>query len=192
MPIDEELICRQARTLWTRFSRAHGSEKATEGFLKFDPEIKLSFCPAVGSLFRYVTEDLFATTGSVSLSVQLGDAASWLWDARDARDGSESKSDPQIMINATLKLDGNPYSNDERRLYIVRTRLILHEIGHIVLHWQDLLVCPGRASPSTPQQEKEAWFFTHAMLGLALGQYSQNCRESPSANNIDDAWQYLV
>jgi hypothetical protein len=84
---------------------------------------------------------------------------------------------------------------EERRK--IATRLILHEAGHVVLHFRELQtrkkteirpaaigsVLMGVPSVSEAQEE-EAWIFCGIILGLALGQMARKSRPM----HVDRAW----
>jgi len=65
-----------------------------------------------------------------------------------------------------------------------KNHLILHEIGHLVLHWDSLLGVDAMGNRSmarsaTPQEEAEAWWFCYAVLGYAIGQRAYWNKKDP-------------
>ena len=66
-------------------------------------------------------------------------------------------------------------------------RLVLHEIGHTWLHWDELgKNAKGGLIPSASNvHECEAWFFSSVVMGLATGSNANLCRKSKGP---DDAW----
>jgi hypothetical protein len=100
-------------------------------------------------------------------------APSWLW-----QNASES---PLVFID-TGHIESVISGPVVHRIY---TRLVLHEIGHLLLHWEKLKP-QGYASvkPSSPDDEEEAWLFCEVIMGLALGEYAKVGRPS----TIDQAW----
>jgi hypothetical protein len=60
---------------------------------------------------------------------------------------------------------------DGRNLFRFVLLLVLHEVGHIVLHFDDF-VAPTNASRqllADPAQEAEAWLFASMVLGIVMG-----------------------
>lgn len=113
-----------------------------------------------------------------------GRPASWLWNM--------GYGVPGIVYNRAMVSDKLQNEREERR---VITRLILHETGHMVLHWDHLrsLVSSSQMRNPTgmPQasyvQEREAWWFCSIVIGLALGWVAHKTREGPPLAN-DQAW----
>lgn len=76
------------------------------------------------------------------------------------------------------------------------TRLLLHETGHLVLHWAglDAQRHRGEIPTATAVQEAEAWWFCSSVVGLALASYSQSAKRQHNAGGTDacheDAWRF--
>jgi hypothetical protein len=70
-------------------------------------------------------------------------------------------------------------------------KLILHEIGHVVLHWDhDNPGPPDNLVPNMPEQyEYHAWAFAGLVFGLAIGHIAIASRMSDGA---DTAWKTLL
>jgi hypothetical protein len=80
---------------------------------------------------------------------------------------------------------------DSVDLDLCLVRIVLHEIGHLALHFthifpEDSPLGPG--TKSTLDQEDEAWQFAGAVTGLALGDFARESRLSERRR--DDAWIY--
>jgi len=74
----------------------------------------------------------------------------------------------------------------------VVTGLLLHEIGHVALHWKALEPKTRDVdfvSAATARHEFEAWLFAGTILGFALGEIAQHVVE---CKTIDNAWNYLI
>jgi hypothetical protein len=97
----------------------------------------------------------------------------------------------EALIDQNYVLSESPH-NAER----VWTCLLLHEVGHLVLHWPDLKLqnsSDGKAM-ATDVQEAEAWFFQSVIVGLAIGSYAQGRVVMPRRADGDvheDAWKFL-
>jgi len=56
----------------------------------------------------------------------------------------------------------------------IERSLILHECGHLVLHWEALVeraaggILSGELANATSQEEREAWIFCSALLGRVV------------------------
>ena len=73
--------------------------------------------------------------------------------------------------------------------------LVLHETGHVVLHWQKLTsaggVPPqGLVQDMDPQAEAEAWGFCGALLSMALARIAYETKANPTPSSRQ-AWEYL-
>lgn len=95
------------------------------------------------------------------------------------------------------------------RLHRTKTCLILHEIGHLVLHWGDLcrqtsafmadtpLGAPGKSLSiekdglhnADAGQEVEAWLFCDAVIALAIAQIAHRGKGDHDSIH-DPAWQF--
>lgn len=76
---------------------------------------------------------------------------------------------------------------DARRVY---TKLLLHEIGHYVLHFQRLLAEANNSSKppiATPIEEAEAWLFANVIYGLAAADTAWRDRQN---GNIGSVWRW--
>lgn len=105
-----------------------------------------------------------------------GRPASWLW---------KLNNQPAIYIDSGLVHNSVALPSANRAV----SRLILHETGHIVLHWNSLLGGSSETRLSTPVQEKEAWWFASCIVGLALGHLSEKIRTGPPEAN-DSVWPH--
>ncbi len=107
-------------------------------------------------------------------------APSWL--ARDMRDYST----PIIILDRGL-LSQDLQRFDSRHRAKVICRLLMHEVGHVALHWSSLLpkdTSKRYVDSATPTQEREAWWFSSAVSGCLLGEAAFRGRPL----RIDAAW----
>jgi hypothetical protein len=122
-----------------------------------------------------------------------GAPASWLW-----QHGPDGKF-PRIVIDeeamrSVLGRRGRQLPKHEA--YRLKTRLVMHEIAHLDLHWSALRKKghgDTEVSPSSPEQEREAWLCAGFIVTLALGDYARHVR-TPTANGRtrhDDTWVHL-
>ncbi|MGB2755379.1 MAG: hypothetical protein WBD75_05895 [Phycisphaerae bacterium] len=129
----------------------------------------------------------------VGKQLDKGVPASWLW-----QHGPEGKY-PRIVIDekameSVLRNLGRALVGHERER--LRTRLVIHEIAHLDLHWDSLrqkAEQEGEVVSSSPEQEEEAWLYTEFFLGLTLGNYALDVRtpRPDGTKNHDDTWLYL-
>jgi hypothetical protein len=76
------------------------------------------------------------------------------------------------------------------------TRLVLHETGHLVLHWEQLqpIIRNGDlalAKSAAPIQEAEAWWFCISILGRVTAEVAEENARMPE-NADDQIWLDLV
>jgi hypothetical protein len=95
-----------------------------------------------------------------------------------------------ILIDRVF-IQGKLKSQDEGKL---KSRLLLHETGHIVLHWSDIQgrwpeVYPQQSSapPVDPEHEQQAWWFAMVTVALAVGAAGKASRLGPPKGH-DEAW----
>ena len=77
---------------------------------------------------------------------------------------------------------------------IVLNRLMLHELGHFVLHrnklfgdlHKPLTKTTRPAEKSSPAEEEEAWLYAAIVAGLSLGDHAHDCRMVHG--KPDDTW----
>lgn len=158
-----------------------GTNDAIRGFLGFCADI---FVPQGGNsvdttIFPMNLEGLAPKNGN--------QPASWLV-------GFQSSGGPCLV---TITIDANCLYTRLPLDAATRTKnhLILHEIGHLVLHWDSLLGADSvghrsMARSATPQEEAEAWWFCYAVLGYAIGQRAFQNKTEPT--NADDMIWSLV
>ena len=107
-------------------------------------------------------------------------APSWL-----ARDNMDPQA-PVIRIDSNFINSRFPENAPNRSIVIAK--LVLHEIGHVALHWQDLYpkkVGQYNVNSASPEQETQAWWFAGAVWALILGRLAPRGRND---NVIDSAW----
>lgn len=104
-----------------------------------------------------------ASIGQTS-SLAVSGSPSWLWQQRGV---------PVILIDYGV-IGANIPDHSQRK---VITRIILHEVGHVILHFKDILALGGLGGAGANEtQEEEAWLFSSAIIGLALGQIAPSGR----------------
>ena len=129
--------------------------------------------------FRYCAEITLGTSGATIVPTSLlagSGSPSWLW--------HKGKGVPHILIDFDAIHEKVP--NTERKTV---TRILIHEVGHLVLHYPDIAsFARGRVSSCTALQEQEAWVFAGIVVGLALGQTAPDLRPQV----VDNAWKLSV
>lgn len=111
---------------------------------------------------------------------------------------------PILVIDSDYLKDQIPVLEAPLVVHRVYTRLLLHEVGHLVLHWDQMIQeltskdapaslggLEARWPVSSPKQEAEAWLFCYAVLGAGIGRYAFLAREGPVDDN-DPAWRILA
>lgn len=98
---------------------------------------------------------------------------SWLW--------HHGRGVPRILMDFGT-ISATVPSQTERKTIM---RIIIHEVGHLVLHFPHIASLPIGAVPACSEiQEAEAWVFAGAVVGLALGQAASDRRP----HIRDNAW----
>jgi hypothetical protein len=79
------------------------------------------------------------------------------------------------------------FARQDRTLDEIYVRLYLHELGHLVLHRDNLFrgLNNGLAISAQAVDEEEAWFFASCVMGLAVG---ARAREAKQRSYLDDSW----
>jgi len=164
-----------------------------QGFLRNNPqyspnklfERRMPLNPCALALLRYCSNKKLQVAGahavfaSLTLPARLlgsrGNPASWLWHM--------GNNVPRVTIDKACVHEMAPMTERNK----IFTRCLVHEIGHIVCHWYDLLSRPsfsptragkGWIAPSTPAEEEEAWLYCGCTVGLALGWCARELREA--------------
>ncbi len=214
-------IASAARALWTEFLDLY-PQYGSRSLLRSDPEndpkieeagrlAQQSFPrnECVEAFFRHCSETMALGPGLVINRVSLkqwvpsvhGYPSSWLvrfeGSTTPHEEDGETTRRREIMPHAIVLVDLDYLvREDPNNLERVWTCLLLHETGHLVLHWDDFAkqcADDGKAM-ATALQEAEAWLFQSTILGLALGSYAYGCvtipRRSPGDTH-EDAWTYL-
>jgi len=91
---------------------------------------------------------------------------------------------PAIIIDI-VEVRAASLPTERRRML---ERLVLHETGHLALHWDDLV--PRRSpfiGPSTAVQEEEAWLFAKVVCGLMHSWVARDYRDRIPPQH-DDTW----
>jgi hypothetical protein len=106
-------------------------------------------------------------------------AASWL-----ARDLAEPNA-PVIRLDVNFIRER--VSDDSPYHMLVVNKLILHEIGHVALHWTDLVprvTGEEYVNSASASQETEAWWFSGAIWAHVMGIVAASGRPAV----IDNIW----
>jgi len=113
-----------------------------------------------------------------------GRATSWLFNI-PTRD---YENYPLVIIDANFLAGQEP----PLELAKIWTRLLLHEIGHLVLHWEELDAqrVAGRIPAATAPQESEAWWFCFVVLGFSVSSYAFSIKGTPTTRH-EDAWRFV-
>ncbi len=117
-----------------------------------------------------------------------GRATSWLWNIPH----------PGCAVYPVAMIDADYLAKqDGQQLPRFWTRLLLHETGHLVLHWGELdrQRESGGIPTASAVQEAEAWWFCSCITGLALASYAQSAKRNHDPNSgadvcHEDAWRY--
>ena len=168
-----------ARELWFGFADLRQPEFLSDGQL-FDTRMPV-VNPSAAAFFKYCVKKTLGVDGAAVILAELsGDrpAPSWLWHRNWA--AAWVILDPSQI--------GRKFKDVQHRRRVA-TRLILHEAGHVALHFFSLkriahskahgatAGSSGSGVPSVNEaQEEEAWIFCGAILGLALGQLARKSR----------------
>jgi len=103
-------------------------------------------------------------------------ATSWL-----SREGNN----PVILIdNKAIETLAYHPPDPNRTIHIVN-RLMLHELGHIVLHWE--VVKNDTERGCLPEHDEQAWWFCEAIIARAVGAYARAYRDR---HEHDAGWQH--
>lgn len=106
-----------------------------------------------------------------------------------------SARDSQAIECVTIIIDYNWLYQNLKHEGALRTKnhLILHEIGHLALHWDALRIADSpekvMARSATPQQEAEAWWFVYSLLGYLVARCAYVNKED-GGNADDQLWNY--
>lgn len=165
----QEIMC-TAHKHWLGFINTTGRSPKS----LFDRTAPINQCAL--DFFRYCTEVTTGAAGATIVSTTLpkgSGAPSWLWHCGGGV--------PRVLLDYDVMHTEIP-THAARKLVM---RLILHEAGHLILHFSNISAFPvGIVRTSHDAEEQEAWVFAGATLGLALGQAAPNRRPSI----VDDAW----
>jgi len=181
-----------ARELWSDFVDL--TQLKSDALLEVSPHPRRPN-KATTDFFRFCA-DIFAPPGvedRVDANILLYDlkkaAASWLIWTTDS-EGTES---PTVYLDSA-SLDENLSMLDAVR---ARNHLVLHEIGHLVLHKATLKnsgdAPPGAqfSKPAFPEMEAEAWWFCYSLLGLCVSQIAYENTEN-STGTDDKIWLHWL
>ena len=177
-----QTIAGEANTLWTAFVESLGSTHKPESLFHVVPSVTLN--PVVLRFFTFCAELKLGAAVSPAFLIPTSTrgrspAPTWLWHQGGGR--------PAILID--FDQIGHSFPADAQKQRTI-TRLILHEIGHMTLHYGSLRSqARGKVSSASPQQEQEAWAFAGIILGVALGGLARSGRTRVPPI-IDGAWKF--
>jgi len=110
----------------------------------------------------------------------------------------ESNDVPVILIDRELLSKQIAYLEEvdqaklkPARLRPIISRIVLHELGHLVLHWQSLHPrADGKYVKDSPIEfEEHAWLFAGMIVGLETGRIA---KESKTLLGFDNAWRQTI
>jgi hypothetical protein len=119
-------------------------------------------------------------------------AVSWLANFRDTR----GLNNPILAIDVQYLETELPISDIHRKC----TKLLLHEVGHLVLHWRDFITqiatrqagklanLPAILPDASGHQESEAWLFCYSVLTAAIARHAFLNRRD---DDNDATWRLL-
>jgi hypothetical protein len=126
-------------------------------------------------------------------------APSWIWNLKDSRDRNQAiVTVNRTMISLLKSRLASINTSDVERISRTCTYLILHETGHLVLHW-DIMNDPNRIVQGIsgqpvllayPDEEKQAWWFALSVIATAMSEVSRDAHfETPPIN--DPVWKLV-
>lgn len=185
--VSSEVFLKQmgkAVELWNAFVEAEGYKFDSEEIFQRKTEVNpvalrfLRHCAQIVLGSPKPARVIFSKLSPPPSATWSGRAASWLFHM--------GENVPVVYVDKDFIESGTKSHLTEKNKII--TRIVLHEVGHIVLHWDDLRPKGCRhALPAKPQQEEEAWWFCGLVIGLALGLASKQARlRTPPAH--DPVW----
>ncbi len=187
-------IARLARSLWVDYVTSLDSPVHEDAVL--NPGRLAS--NLIAGFFRFCAAILVSEPGATAVDANIvistlgyvapagGEPpASWLVSIRDSV-GCEC---PTIVVDHACLNQHLSYDAAMR----AKNHLLLHEIGHLVLHW-DLIhrsPPPGQqrlARAAFPKEEAEAWWFCYALLGYIVAKCAYSNKKDPK-NADDQIWR---
>jgi hypothetical protein len=213
---DKEYIQNAAEAaleLWTSYVRIPETPQPTDLLSNYQSvyfylQEFLRYC--VGRVFNITDEELKTiriephSLPKDPLKMHGGTPASWLYHRRDGcprifldytvLETQIGKSERELLesMRAAIQPDDESWDRYLRaRMTPLIAKLILHEIGHVVLHWdRDNPGPPENLVPDMPvRYEYHAWVFAGLVLGLAIGHIATTSRIDKGA---DTAWRHLL
>lgn len=187
-------VIQHARADWEKFRESHSDRYEPKDLFELPTDFSLNMFAA--DFLRHCTklhvrDNADAQVMFFKLSTDEHEPssrpASWLClDEKDA---------PVVVVDDKYVREMVPVADYDRTV----TRLILHEVGHVVEHWSQLAEQaphdpvallhhpPPRVAASTSDQEREAWWYAAAVVGFALGDCAYDDR---MAGGYDRAWSH--
>ncbi len=186
-------ISKQAIELWENFAELYG--------LGSTPDVLLR--PAEGSPFgrpRWAAEFfefcaqmqcgssyspiILGSLDHILKGRRDGEATSWLYN----HPPSPTQDRPYAIVDFGVLKENLPLA----RVHRTCVCLILHEAGHLILHWKQLKDqwlsgAHLRITEASITQEFEAWWFCYSVIGFGIASFSQSKDTSPLSH--DPAWK---
>jgi hypothetical protein len=194
-PEGRSLVVKVATALWREFLNSTSLQpgELLEGDLNNMGQSKCAV-----AFYDWCAAVTRGMSGAVILNRSLGRmfqntegvAASWIWNIKDSR------MQDRALVTVNRVLVQLRKAESVHRVRKTITYLILHETGHLVLHWH-LLHLPGRMRQSLVNghvlyahgnEEMQAWLFALAVVAESVGQLAS---EADGKKAHDPAWLLL-
>lgn len=191
---------------WNSFWASEGQNHSIHNFVEFDRSVisgelvSLEFESCINSFVDHCCRIKTGMEASIVLSEHslsdreptwIGEPVSWIRDIGFESPDGEWLPSIQVDVCNPVLMDNLPLSRKRLRYQ----KVLLHECGHIMMHWDKLFDNDGpvRAS-TTPEEEGEAWCFAQQILALANNEYAQLhvCKDAKDPERVrhDLAFQY--
>ncbi len=198
-------ITRVANSLWDDFLSTY-SAKEDNWLYPNSPSSPnltlLQFYKFCASIFVESERDPHITIGEDLSKVRGGDSkdrpASWLLVLKE----KDEPAMPSLVVDTRILHEClGTYSPRGAVSTPIRARryVILHEIGHLVLHWSSLCHQAEKTGRKYVEveatHEAEAWWFAHSILGLTSARIAMSAKSKPSNTSLDSfmpVWQMIL
>ena len=184
-------IVHVAAGLWYDFLDAFGGKFTNESLFKTylggPRHCLFAFATFCGQLYPGAREVLiYRRNVSGFATNRSGRPISWLCDM------NVHGPEPAIVVDYDHLNDNWPDVRRDRGLVM----LVLHEVGHLVFHWDSLTNrranAAGRARRRLPgataQEEAEAWWFSYGVLAAAMADYAHAHTSHHAGGRNDPTW----
>lgn len=189
-------IVRVLSVLWEDFIEYHDTKYSARHLWKHGPAFTHAPSEVLLDFLTFCAQILIPDpVGDVQISLQD------LGDQRAKQDDNRAMSwlaIEQLGLNnrrVIVVLDHEFLLNEVSvpLLQIVRTKQILHEIGHL-LHYEHLFKSTDRyplVAEAQPVHEAEAWWFCYSLLGLTVAQCAYEKKKRPQESGMPPIWRVL-